>query len=131
LAQGVNERSGRPITENPATRFLWIQAAEEDVENAAEMFVIFITADAAAQIQICRDGVKMILEKIGVLQHAGPDPLRVVVVWLVAEPVRFPIDNIALPNGEEFEYFGGKSFAVAYSSALSGKNGNARLSPLQ
>ena len=58
------------------------------------MFVIFIAGDAAAQIEIRRDGIEMILEKIGMLQHGGLDPFLVVIARLIAEPVRFPIDDI-------------------------------------
>jgi hypothetical protein len=80
--------------ENPVVWILRIQAPEEDVENAAEMFVIFIARNAAAQIQICSDGIKMILKKIGMLQHARLDSFLAVVARLRAEPVRFPVNNI-------------------------------------
>ena len=42
FAQSVNEGGMRPTTENPAVRFLRIQAAKKNVENAAELFLIFV-----------------------------------------------------------------------------------------
>src|SRR5271168_4806177 len=99
----MDEGGGRLIMENRAARFLGIQAAEEDIEDAAKLFVIYVAGDAPAQIQICRDGIEMILEIVGVLQHARPDPFHVIVARLIAEPVRFPVDYIVVLSKPEKE----------------------------
>ena len=36
-----------PTTENRAVRFLRIQASKKDVENAAELFAVFVAGNAA------------------------------------------------------------------------------------
>jgi hypothetical protein len=54
----------------------------------------------------------MILKKVGVLEHARPDSGLVVVAGSMAEPVRFPVDDIIaiLEPEKEIDKSSHKSF---------------------
>src|ERR1700722_6131693 len=122
------------MIENPAACFRGVQATEEDIKNTPEVFVIFIPGDTAAQIEICRNSIEMILEKIGMLQHRDLDPFLIVIAELISEPVRFPIDDIVavLEAKKQIDESSHETFHLAklQASQTLGKLGRQRKSPL-
>src|ERR1700722_7066040 len=48
FAQSADQGGVWPTTENRAIRFLRVEAAEENVENAAELVVVLVAGNAAA-----------------------------------------------------------------------------------
>src|SRR4029077_2753322 len=68
-------------------------AADEEVQDAAEILVERITAEATPQIPVQRDGVDELLQVAALSAHRAGDALARVIEDVVAKVIRFPVDD--------------------------------------
>ncbi|CSE87348.1 Uncharacterised protein [Shigella sonnei] len=81
----------------------FINATQEQIDNAAKVTIIVVISNAMAQIAMQRQGIKLILQIIAVCLHRCCHSLLGVSRTVFTQPVGFIVEQVITPFVAEYQ----------------------------